>query len=95
MGRVTTASATSEAIEAIEAIEAEVLPKVRDVLHHSAVGEGEASAESGGGGGRAKRAAGGCWRAKRAYRRRPRSSCRRQRIASKVIIDNGKLWDLN
>ena len=65
MARVRPASATSEAIETIEA---EVLLKVWDVLHPRAVGE--ASAASGG----------GAQRAKRAYRRRPRSSCRRQRM---------------
>ena len=60
------ASAASEAIETeaieTEAIETEVSLKVWDVLHPRVAVEG---------GGRAKRA-------KRAYRRRPRSSCRRR-----------------
>ena len=58
-----------------EAIEAEVLLKVWDVLHPRAVGKG---------GRRAQRVLVG--RAKRAYRQRPSSSCRRQRIASCFII---------
>ena len=49
------------------ASEAEVLLKVWDVWHPRAVGEG---------GRRAQRAV-GVWATKRAYRRRPRSSCRR------------------
>ena len=44
----------------------------RNVLHPRAVGEGGRGAQ----------------RAKRAYRRRPRSSCRRQRIASlKILVE--------
>ena len=56
---------------ASEAIEAEVSLKVWDVLHPRAVGMWASAASDG-----------GAQRAKQAYRRRPCSSCRRQRFAS-------------